>query len=113
MSGFCQETSPSSPATPEHRWLGVFSPQSQEGVALAHIQLEASHPGLQCPLHWLEGGRRGGDRATRPHAGLPDRKGVGTEAQGSPSPHSHLSPVHGSSATSRHFLWFPGPALSH
>lgn len=91
MSGFCQERPlPSPPPTPEHRWLGLFSPQSQEGITLDHIQLEASHPGLQCPLHWLEGGRRGEDRVTRPHAGLPERKGVGTEAQGSPSPHGHL-----------------------
>lgn len=93
MSGFCQERPLPSPTTttPEHRWLGLFSPQSQEGITLDHIQLEASHPGLQCPLHWLEGGSRGEDRVTRPHAGLPERKGVGTEAQGSPSPHGHLS----------------------
>lgn len=73
----------------------------------------SSQPELQRPTF------TGRDRLTRTPRSPPreDRvdeggQGVGTEAQGSPSPHNHLSAVHSHTATNRHVLPFPGPAPS-
>lgn len=91
MSGFCQETPRPPPATPEHRWLGLFSPRSQRGSLWITPSSRPVTLGSNVRFAGEREGGEAGTGVTGPHAGLPEREGAGTEAQGSPSPRGHLS----------------------